>query len=152
MFREFGIRLLFMPQITGNNTIKLYLKQEVSSLDVANGVTLSGFFIPGLSTRRAETNVELSDGQSFVVAGLMDNRETDNFSKLPVISSIPILGNLFKSKAENKNSTELVMLVTPEITAPLGPNDPKPALTFPKEFLKRIEPKDLKPAKNAKKK
>jgi pilus assembly protein CpaC len=82
MFREFGIRLTFTPQITSNNTIKLYLKQEVSSLDASNGVTLSGFFIPALSTRRAETNVELGDGQSFVVAGLMDNRETDNFSKL----------------------------------------------------------------------
>jgi len=147
MFREFGIRLVFTPQITANNTIKLYLKQEVSSLDVANGVTLSGFFIPGLSTRRAETNVELADGQSFVVAGLMDNRETDNFSKLPIISSIPILGTLFKSKAETKNNTELVMLVTPEITMPLGANDPKPMPTFPKEFLKRIEAKDLKPPK-----
>jgi pilus assembly protein CpaC len=98
-----------------------------------------------LSTRRAETNVELGDGQSFVVAGLMDNRETDNFSKLPIISSIPILGTLFKSKSEARNNTELVMLVTPELTTPLGPNDPKPTITFPKEFLKRIDPADLKP-------
>jgi pilus assembly protein CpaC len=153
MFREFGVRLLFTPLITANNTIQLHLKQEVSSIDIANGVTLSGFFIPGLSTRRAETNVELAEGQSFVVAGLLDNRETEALNKIPVISSIPILGDLFKSKTMNRNQTELVLLVTPEITAPLGPNDPKPSIAFPKEFLKRLEPGDLKPAaaKNAKK-
>jgi pilus assembly protein CpaC len=144
-FREFGIRLVFTPQMTANNTIKLALRQEVSTLDFANGVTLQGFLIPALSTRRAETNVELGEGQTFVVAGLMDNRETDALSKLPVISSIPILGNLFKSKIENKNRTELVMLVTPEVTEPLGPNDPKPEPYFPKDFLKRLDPKDVPP-------
>ena len=151
-FREFGIRLLFTPQITGNGTIKLALRQEVSTLDFANGVTLQGTLIPALSTRRAETNVELAEGQTFVVAGLMDNRETDAMSKLPIISSIPILGNLFKSKNENKNRTELVLLVTPEVTEPLGPNDPKPEPYFPRDFLKRLEPKDLQPAKSSAKK
>jgi pilus assembly protein CpaC len=158
MFREFGIRLLFTPQLTANNTIKLALRQEVSSLDISNGVTLSGFFVPGLSTRRAETNVELANGQSFVVAGLIDQRESEQFSKIPIIGEIPILGALFKSKSETKNNTELIMLITPEITTPLGPNDPKPALTFPKEFLKRLNQGDLQPAgakpnaKNEKKK
>ena len=151
-FREFGIRLLFTPQMTGNNTIKLALRQEVSTLDFANAVTLQGFLIPALSTRRAETNVELAEGQTFVVAGLLDNRETSAMSKIPVISSIPILGNLFKSKIERKNSTELVMLITPEITEPLGPNDPKPTPYFPKDFLKRLEPKDIQPAKSGAKK
>jgi pilus assembly protein CpaC len=146
-FREFGIRLLFTPQITGNNTIKLALRQEVSTLDFANAVTLQGFLIPALSTRRAETNVELAEGQTFVVAGLMDNRETSAMSQIPIISSIPVIGQLFKSKIERKNSTELVMLVTPEVTEPLGPNDPKPSPYFPKDFLKRIEPKDVQPAK-----
>jgi pilus assembly protein CpaC len=146
-FKEFGIRLLFTPQMTGNKTIKLALRQEVSTIDYANAVTLQGFLIPALATRRAETNVELGEGQTFVVAGLMDNRETDAFSKIPVISSIPILGSLFKSKIENKNSTELVMLVTPEVTEALGPNDPKPQPYFPKDFLKRIDPKDV-PAKS----
>jgi pilus assembly protein CpaC len=150
-FREFGIRLLFTPQMTGNNTIKLALRQEVSTLDFANGVTLQGFLIPALSTRRAETNVELGEGQTFVVAGLMDNRETDAMSKIPIISSIPIIGALFKSKIENKNNTELVMLVTPEVTEALGPNDPKPEPYFPQDFLKRIDPKDL-PGKSAGKK
>jgi pilus assembly protein CpaC len=151
-FREFGIRLLFTPQITGNNTIKLALRQEVSTLDFANAVTLQGFLIPALSTRRAETNVELAEGQTFVVAGLMDNRETSAMSQIPIISSIPVIGQLFKSKIERKNSTELVMLVTPEVTEPLGPNDPKPQPYFPKDFLKRLEPKDVQPAKSAGKK
>jgi len=151
-FREFGIRLLFTPQMTGNNTIKLALRQEVSTLDFANAVTLQGFLIPALSTRRAETNVELAEGQTFVVAGLMDNRETSAMSQIPIISSIPVLGQLFKSKIERKNSTELVMLVTPEVTEPLGANDPKPTPYFPKDFLKRLEPKDVQPAKSGAKK
>ena len=151
-FKEFGIRLLFTPQMTGNKTIKLALRQEVSTIDYANAVTLQGFLIPALSTRRAETNVELTEGQTFVVAGLMDNRETDAFSKIPVISSIPILGSLFKSKIENKNNTELVMLVTPEVTEALGPNDPKPQPYFPRDFLKRIDPKDVQAGKSGGKK
>ena len=91
-FREFGIRLRFTPVITANNTIKMHLNQEVSTIDTANGVTVSGFSIPALATRRAETDVELGEGQSFVIAGLLDNRERDSFSKLPILSSIPILG------------------------------------------------------------
>ena len=88
-FKEFGIRLLFTPTITANKTIKLALRQEVSTIDTSNGVTLQGFFIPALATRRAETNVELAEGQTFVVAGLLDNRENNAFTKLPFISSIP---------------------------------------------------------------
>jgi len=142
-FKEFGIRLLFTPVMTGNKTIKLALRQEVSTIDFTNAVTLQGFLIPALSTRRAETNVELGEGQTFVVAGLMDRRESDVMNKIPVISSIPVLGSLFKSKSENKNNTELVMLVTPEVTEALGPNDPKPTPYFPRDFLRRIEPKDV---------
>ena len=151
-FKEFGIRLLFTPLMTPNKTIKLALRQEVSTIDFSNAVTLQGFLIPALATRRAETNVELAEGQTFVVAGLMDNRETSALTKLPIISSIPILGALFKSKIENKNNTELVMLVTPEVTEALGPNDPKPQPYFPREFLQRIEPKDVQPGKSAGKK
>jgi pilus assembly protein CpaC len=113
---------------------------------------LQGFLIPALATRRAETNVEMEEGQTFVVAGLMDNRETDAMTKIPIISSIPVLGSLFKSKIERKNNTELVMLVTPEVTEALGPNDPKPSPYFPKEFLKRLDPKDVPAAKSAGKK
>lgn len=148
-FREFGIRLTFHPLITANKTIKMYIKQEVSTLDTANGVVINGFTIPALATRRAETNVELGEGQSFIVAGLVDNRETDSFSKIPVLSSLPIFGSLFKVRAESKNRSELVMMITPEITEPLNPNDAKPMPTFPRDFLVRLEPGDLKapPAK-----
>ena len=108
-----------------------------------DAVTLNGFSIPALSTRRAETDVELGEGQSFVVAGLLDNRESEAFSKLPVLSSLPIFGNLFKSKDTNRQRTELVLIVTPEVTTPLNPNDPKPEIYFPKDFLVRLEPGDV---------
>jgi pilus assembly protein CpaC len=146
-FREFGIRLSFTPNITANNTIKVYVRQEVSTLDLAHGVQLSGFLIPALATRRAETNVELSDGQTFVVAGLLNNQESEVMSKLPVISSIPILGTLFKSKKEEKESTELVLMITPEVTEPLAPTDTKPSPAFPNGFIQRIDPKALAEAR-----
>ena len=149
-FREFGVRLRFLPNVTSNNTIKLHLTQEVSSLDTAHGVAINGFSIPALSTRRAETDVELAEDQSFVVAGMLDNRETDSFSKLPVISSIPILGNLFKSKDENKQRTELVMIVTPEFTHPLLATDKQPEITFPRNFLVRLRPDEIQPPPNSK--
>jgi pilus assembly protein CpaC len=150
-FREFGIRLTFTPQITVNNTIKLYLKQEVSTTDFTNAVQINGFTIPALSTRRAETNVELAEGQSFVVAGLVDNREQESFAKIPILGSLPIFGSLFKSRDEKKSRTELVMLVTPEITMPLNASDAQPEPYFPKSFLVRLDPKDIPtPAKKKK--
>jgi pilus assembly protein CpaC len=147
-FKEFGIRLRFTPVITGNHTIKLHLTQEVSTLDAANGVTFNGFVIPAIATRRAETDVELGEGQSFVVAGLLDNRDTESFSKLPFLGDIPVLGALFKSKTSKKSRTDLVMLVTPEVTQPLGPNDPRPEIAFPKDFLMRLTQADMQNAKN----
>ena len=149
-YREFGIRLTFTPLITANHTIKMHLTQEVSTLDAANGVTFNGFVIPALSTRRAETDVELGEGQSFVVAGLLDNRETDSFSKIPILGSLPIFGALFKSKTVKKSRTDLVMLVTPEVTLPLGPNDPRPDVAFPKDFLVRLDPQNSPDMQNAK--
>jgi pilus assembly protein CpaC len=149
-FREFGIRLTFLPQITENKTIKMYLKQEVSTLDTSNAVTFNGFTIPALATRRAETNVELGEGQSFVVAGLVDNQERDSLSKIPVLSSLPIFGSLFKYKTENKQRTELIVIVTPEVTEPLGPNDARPSIYMPKDFLVRLDPKDVPGAAQAK--
>jgi pilus assembly protein CpaC len=147
-FKEFGIRLRFTPVITGNHTIKLHLTQEVSTLDAADGVTFNGFVIPAIATRRAETDVELGEGQSFVVAGLLDNRDTESFSKLPFLGDIPVLGALFKSKNVKKSRTDLVMLVTPEVTQPLGPNDPRPEIAFPKDFLMRLTQADMQNAKN----
>jgi len=147
-FKEFGIRLRFTPVVTENKTIKLHLSQEVSTLDTADGVTFNGFVIPAIATRRAETDVELGEGQSFVVAGLLDNRDTENLSKLPFLSSIPILGNLFKSKTVNKTRTDLVVIVTPEVTQPLNPQDPRPEVAFPKDFLVHLTQADIQAAKD----
>jgi pilus assembly protein CpaC len=144
-FREFGIRLKFLPLITDHATIKMHLNQEVSTLDTADGVSLNGFLIPALSTRRAETDVELSEGQSFVIAGLVDNREQEIFNKTPILGSLPIFGALFKSKTEKKQRTDLLVIVTPEITNPLGKTDGVPNLYMPRDFLVRMDPKDLPP-------
>jgi len=105
-----------------------------------------------LSTRRAETDVELGEGQSFVIAGLVDNRETEAFTKIPILGSLPIFGSLFKSKDEKKQRTDLVVLVTPEMTTPIGANEAKPNLYMPKDFLVRLDPKDVpvETVKNAK--
>jgi pilus assembly protein CpaC len=138
-FREFGIRLLFTPLVTQNKTIRLHLRQEVSTIDLSNSVTMGGFLIPALSTRRAETDVELNQGQSFIVAGLLDNRETESYSKLPGLSSLPILGMLFKTRDIKKNNTELVMIVSPEITQPLDPGQKLPMPNFPRDFLAPVE-------------
>jgi pilus assembly protein CpaC len=150
-FKEFGIRLKFTPTLTDHKTIKMHLNQEVSTLDAADGVSLNGFVIPALSTRRAETDVELGEGQSFVVAGLVSNAESDTFTKIPVLGSLPIIGYLFKSRDEKKNRTDLVVLVTPEVTEPLGPNDAKPSVYMPRDFLVRLDPKDLPQPKSKKK-
>ena len=86
-FREFGIRLSFLPQMTANRHVKLHVKPEVSTIDPANGVTVSGFRIPALSTRRIETDIELAEGQSFVIAGLLDDRVVENLSHLPGLAA-----------------------------------------------------------------
>jgi pilus assembly protein CpaC len=135
-FREFGIRLNFLPLVTEDSTIKLHVRPEVSALDFANAVTLAGFTIPALSTRRVETDVELAPGQSFVIAGLLDQRTTENLVRIPGLSSIPLLGTIFKSRNVNKNDSELLVLVTPELPTPLSATDPKPRLEYPIDFLR----------------
>jgi pilus assembly protein CpaC len=137
-FREFGIRLTFLPVLTPNNTIKMLVKPEVSAIDVANGVSIAGFTVPGLSTRKMETNIELAPGQSFVIAGLIDDRVSESIQKIPGLANIPILGQLFKSRIERKQKTELVVMVTPEIVQPFSAADQKVIPEMPKEFL---EPK-----------
>lgn len=148
-FREFGIRLNFKPQLTENNTIKMYVRPEVNTIDIANGVSLSGFNIPALATRRIETNIELGEGQSFVIGGLIDDRLTDSVSRIPGLSAIPLLGNLFRSRAENKSKTELIVLVTPEIKAPISGSDLKPSIDFPREFLPTTNNAAPSPTPNA---
>jgi len=126
-FKEFGIRLNFLPVITMHNTIKMHVKSELSTIDLTNAVVFSGFTIPALSTRRAETDIELGEGQSFVVAGLLDDRVTEQLFRIPGLAHIPILGQLFKSRSVNKTKSELVVMVSPEVVTPLQPSDLKPA-------------------------
>jgi pilus assembly protein CpaC len=115
VFKEFGIRLRFTPNIARNGAIRLKVLPEVSSLDFANGLTIQGFQIPSLRTRRAETEVELREGQYLAIAGLMDNETTRNLTKIPFLGDIPILGELFKSRGIRDRRTELLVVVTPEL-------------------------------------
>jgi pilus assembly protein CpaC len=133
-FKEFGVRLTFTPTIAGD-VIRLKVAPEVSSLDFNNGVTLQGFRIPALLTRKAETDVELRDGQSFAIAGLLNNVSQDDKSAIPILSKLPIIGALFKSKSERAERTELMVLITPRLVRPLDPDEVPPLPTRPKTFL-----------------
>lgn len=124
-FREFGIRLSFNPSLTQNGTLKMSVRPEVSTIDLANAVTVSGFTIPALATRRIDSNIELVPGQSFVIGGLIDDRTNDSFQKIPGLSSIPLLGYLFQSRNTNKSKSELLVMVTPEFVDPMNPTDPR---------------------------
>src|SRR5436190_723315 len=115
MFKEFVVRLHFNTTILGNDLINLKVRPEVSSLDFSNAIQLSGFRIPALSTRRTETEVELQNGQTFAIAGLMNNTLNSTMQKIPGIGDIPVLGYLFRSRAYQKNQTELVVMITPVI-------------------------------------
>ena len=120
MFKEYGVRLNFIPTITARGSIRLQVAPEVSALDFTNAVQVSGFNVPAITTRKVNTEVELSDGQSFVIGGLLDNRETETFEKIPFIGDIPYIGKFFQSKSVNRTNTELIVIVTPEIVAPLA--------------------------------
>ena len=134
-FRKFGVSIDFVPHITARGTIRLEVTPEVSTLDFANGLTYQGFTIPALSTRRVQTEVELESGQSFVIGGLLDNRATEVLSKVPGLSSIPLFGKLFQSRSVQKNKTELLVLVTPEIVRPIVTDQPAPSIGFPSPFI-----------------
>ena len=132
-FKEFGVKLEFTPVIMPNGNIHLTVAPEVSTLDFADALTISGFTVPALSTRKAETEFELRDGQSFVIAGLIDNRVTDTWNKIPGIGDIPILGAFFKSKSISKSNSELMVLCTVHKTSPA--NEPPPGPKNPKPFM-----------------
>jgi pilus assembly protein CpaC len=117
-FKEFGIKLDFTPYIQPGGNIRLVVAPEVSSLDFANGLVIAGFNIPSILTRRASTEIELAEGQTFAIAGLMDNNMVTAYSKVPVLGDIPILGSLFRSKEIRQNRSELLVLVTPFIVQP----------------------------------
>lgn len=134
-FKEYGIRLSFIPTITPRGTIRLQVAPEVSALNFANAVTISGFTEPAITVRRVKTVVELNQGQSFAIGGLLDNEETQTFTKIPFIGSIPILGKFFQSIQRNKTNTELIVIVTPEIVDPIEVGQPLPQLRYPEKFL-----------------
>lgn len=144
-FKEFGVGLKFTPVITPNGNIHLKVAPEVSTLDYANALTISGFTVPALSTRKAETEFELQDGQSFVIAGLLDNRVTDVYNKFPGLGDIPILGNFFRSKSVQKSNSELMVLCTvhriyPSTEQPTGPKLAQPYLD-PSKFDQSLKQK-----------
>jgi pilus assembly protein CpaC len=143
-FKEFGVRLNFTPTLTPEGLVHLKVKPEVSSLDFANGLTIQGFLVPALSTRRVDTDMELRDGQSFAIAGLVDNRVTQQFSKIPGIGDIPVLGKLFQSRSMNKTNDELLILVTPRIVRPLEKENAAPLPVMPIPFLKPLGPEQQK--------
>ncbi len=135
-FKEFGIRLNFRPTIAGD-VIRLRVRPEVSTLDFANGITLEGFRIPALTTRRAETDVELRDGQSFAIAGLLDNLRQNDKAAIPILSKLPIIGALFQSKAERAEETELMVLITPRLVRALNPDEVPPLPTNIRPLMNR---------------
>jgi len=136
IFKEFGIRLNFTPTIAGD-VIRLKVRPEVSTLDFANGITLSGFRIPALTTRRAETVAELRDGQSFAIAGLLDNISQNDAAAVPLLGKLPIIGTLFKSRSKRAEQTELMVLITPRLVRALSPDEVPPLPTAPEPFLRR---------------
>jgi pilus assembly protein CpaC len=126
-FRQFGVKLEFTPYVNPDGTIRLKVMPEVSALDYSNVVVIAGYTIPSLSTRKAETEVELRDGQTFGISGILDHRTTDSLNKMPGIGDIPILGQLFRSKSLNHSVMELVVVVTPTIVDPLTSDQAPPA-------------------------
>ena len=123
-FRPFGVKLDFTAYVGADHVIRVHIAPEVSTLDFTQAITISGFTVPAISTRRAETEIELKDGQSFGIAGLLDNRATVQLSKIPGIGDIPVLGNLFRSHSVNRTNSELMVLVTPRIVDPVQMNVP----------------------------
>jgi len=131
-FREFGVRINFLPTITPRGTIHLQVAPEVSALDFANGLVFQGFTIPALTVRRVNTGVELSPGQSFAIGGLLDRRLTESKQNIPFLSSLPVLGKLFQSRSLERTNTELLVIVTPELVRPIEAGQPLPAVEFAK--------------------
>jgi pilus assembly protein CpaC len=133
MFKEFGVRLNFTPTVLGGDLINLKVRPEVSSLDFSNAIVLQGFRVPALSTRRTDTEVELQDGQTFAIAGLLNNTLNNTMQKIPGIGDIPVLGYLFRSRAYQKNQTELVVMITPQIVrrGSTGASEGLPSLVEP---------------------
>jgi pilus assembly protein CpaC len=136
-FRKYGISIDFLPHVTPRGTIRLQVTPEVSSLDFANAVVIDGFNVPALATRRVQTEVELESGQSFAIAGMLDNTMSETLNKIPGLGAIPLLGKLFQSRTISKNNTELLVLVTPELVKAV-PKDKAPQLELPRDFISNL--------------
>ena len=143
-YKEYGVRLNFTPTVNGDR-VHLKVKPEVSTLDFGNSVVMNGFRIPALSTRRTETEIELRNGQTFAIAGLLSNQMQSTMQKIPGIGDIPILGLLFRSKAAQKNQTELVVMITPEILPPDSPGVTPNLPRMPETFMAPVSDRQLKP-------
>ena len=141
-FREFGVRLNFIPTITPRGSISLRVAPEVSALDFTHGLTVNGFSVPAITVRKLDTAVELNEGQSFAIGGLLDNRVTDTFEKVPFLGDLPILGKFFQSKSRTKENTELLVIVTPELVRPIPQGAPLPQLKYPVPFMDQNTPAD----------
>ena len=137
-FREFGIRIDFLPEFTERGSIKMHVVPEVSALDFANAATIVGFVVPALATRRVSTDVELMPGQSFVIGGLIDNRMTETVSRIPGLSIIPLIGAIFTSRSKDRQNTELMVLVTPEFPTVIEASEEKPLLPMPGDFMQPL--------------
>lgn len=144
-YKEYGIRLVFKPTIAGD-VIRLRVNPEVSTLDFTNGLSLGGYRIPAITTRRATTDVELRDGQSFAIAGLMNNLSQDTKAAVPWLSKVPVIGAFFRSKAANQERTELMVIVTPRLVRALNPDEVPPLPTFENRFLPAGPPPDGAPS------
>ena len=149
-FKPFGVKLEFMPTVTPQGSIDLKVVPEVSSLDYANAVTLEGFLIPALSQRRAETEVILKDGESFAIAGLIDNRVIETISKVPGLGDLPVLGKIFRSRSTQKSTDELLVVVTPHFVKPLSAEEKAKLPDMPATFLPAAIPAGAKKGKGGK--
>lgn len=139
LYKEFGVRLHFQPRIAGNGEIFLHVAQEVSDLDFNNAVVLSGFRIPALKSRKTETSLQLADGQTFVLAGLIDNKVSKEMARIPLLGDIPVLGALFRSTRFRNSETELMVMVTPKIVRPQEKG------SLPQLPTDRMRPEELDP-------
>jgi pilus assembly protein CpaC len=126
-WKKFGIILNFTPTVVSEGFLHLKLQTEVSDIDVSRTVTVGGFSIPGLISRQSETTVRLSDGQSFAIAGLLNDQIRSQINKIPILADIPILGALFRSVNYQRQETELIVVITARLTKPVAPHE-MPAL------------------------
>jgi pilus assembly protein CpaC len=149
-FKPFGVKLDFTPTVTPQGSIDLKVAPEVSSLDYANAVVLQGYTIPALSQRRAETEVVLRDGESFAIAGLIDNRVIQIMDKVPGLGNIPILGRLFQSRSTQKSSDELLVVITPHFVRPLSAEERAKLPEMPVQFLPTVPEEKAKKGKGKK--